>query len=87
MFSNITSTFDENFITKSLTFYELIITKARGLTGPLFHFDVHEDIRLKGNAKIDKDDSHPGKIVTAKWYQRNKHIHPYSRWIYYMRPT
>ena len=70
-----------------LTFYELIITKARGLTGPLFHFDVHEDIRLKGNAKIDKDDSHPGKIVTAKWYQRNKHIHPYSRWIYYMRPT
>ena len=68
-----------------LTFYELIITKARGLTGPLFHFDVHEDIRLKGNAKIDKDDSHPGKIVTQKWYQRNKHIHPYSRWVYYMR--
>jgi protein FAM50 len=70
-----------------LTFYELIVRKARGLTGPLFHFDVHEDIRLKGNAKIDKDESHPGKIVTQKWYQRNKHIHPYCRWIYYMRPT
>ena len=41
--------------------------------------------RKQGNAKIDKDDSHPGKIVTQKWYQRNKHIHPYSRWVYYMR--
>jgi len=28
-----------------VTFYDLIATKARGKSGPLFHFDVHEDIR------------------------------------------
>jgi protein FAM50 len=27
------------------SFYDLIITKARGKSGPLFHFDVHDDIR------------------------------------------
>lgn len=27
------------------SFYDLIVTKARGKSGPLFHFDVHEDIR------------------------------------------
>ena len=26
-----------------VTFYELIIGKARGKSGPLFHFDVHDD--------------------------------------------
>lgn len=24
--------------------------------------------------------SHPGKIVDRKWYERNKHIFPASRW-------
>ena len=28
------------------TFYELIKTKARGKSGPLFEFGVHEDIRM-----------------------------------------
>jgi protein FAM50 len=28
------------------SFYDLIVTKARGKSGPLFHFDVHDDIRL-----------------------------------------
>ena len=28
------------------TFYDLIKTKARGKSGPLFHFDVHEDLRV-----------------------------------------
>ena len=29
----------------SLTFYELIVNKARGKSGPLFQFDVHDDVR------------------------------------------
>lgn len=66
-----------------LTFYELIVSKARGLTGPLFHFDVHDDVRLVGDLRIDRDDSHPGKIITSTWYSRNKHIFPASRWKYY----
>ena len=28
------------------TFYELIVNKARGKSGPLFHFDVHDDVRV-----------------------------------------
>ena len=28
------------------TFYDFIVTKARGKSGPLFTFDVVEDIRL-----------------------------------------
>ncbi len=27
------------------SFYDLIVTRARGKSGPLFHFDVHDDIR------------------------------------------
>lgn len=27
------------------SFYDLIVTKARGKSGPLFHFDVHDDVR------------------------------------------
>lgn len=75
---------EDCIIPHHLTFYELIISKARGLTGPLFHFDVHDDVRLVGNARIDKDDSHPGKVITSTWYSRNKHIYPASRWKYYV---
>lgn len=38
------------------TFYDFIVTKARGKSGPLFSFDVHEDIRIKSDARIEKDE-------------------------------
>jgi protein FAM50 len=64
-----------------ITFYDLIVTKARGKSGPLFHFDVHEDIRIGAvDSRVEKDESHPGKVVERKWYDRNKHIFPASRW-------
>jgi len=65
------------------TFYDLIVTKARGKSGPLFHFDVHDDVRLVQDVRIEKDESHAGKIVTRAWYERNKHIFPASRWEVY----
>lgn len=65
---------------KHFTFYDLIVTKARGKSGPLFRFDVHDDVRLINNARVEKEDSHPGKIVERRWYERNKHIFPASRW-------
>jgi protein FAM50 len=65
------------------TFYDLIVTKARGKSGPLFHFDVHDDIRMVNDARIEKDESHPGKIVERSWYEHNKHIFPASRWEIY----
>ncbi|XP_020241339.1 protein XAP5 CIRCADIAN TIMEKEEPER isoform X2 [Asparagus officinalis] len=62
------------------SFYELIINKARGKSGPLFHFDVHEDVRTIADATIEKDESHAGKVVERHWYDKNKHIFPASRW-------
>jgi len=62
------------------TFYDFIVTKARGKSGPLFTFDVKEDIRLQHDASIEKDESHAGKVVLRNWYERNKHIFPASRW-------
>jgi protein FAM50 len=90
-----------------VTFYDLIVTKARGKSGPLFHFDVHDDVRfvcvivfrtnpyvicfpltyailrLTNDARIEKDESHPGKVVERRWYEKNKHIFPASRWEIY----
>jgi hypothetical protein len=62
------------------TFYELIKTKARGKSGPLFDFGVTEDIRLVNDATKEKTDSHAGKVVERHWYDRNKHIFPANRW-------
>ena len=56
------------------------MNKARGKSGPLFNFDVHDDVRLLADASIEKDESHAGKVVERSWYQRNKHIFPASRW-------
>ncbi len=61
----------------------MIVTKARGKSGPLFHFDVHDDVRLVSDATIEKDESHPGKVVQRSWYERNKHVFPASRWEIY----
>jgi len=62
------------------TFYDFIVSRARGKTGPLFDFGAHEDIRLRHDATIEKDESHAGKVVIRGWYDRNKHIFPASRW-------
>lgn len=63
-----------------LTFYDLILSKARGKSGPLFCFDVHEDVRVVNDARVEKNESHPGKVVKSSWYERNKHIFPANRW-------
>lgn len=62
------------------SFYDFIVTKARGKSGPLFNFDVHEDVRLVADARVEKDESHAGKVVLRSWYEKNKHIFPASRW-------
>lgn len=62
------------------TFYDFIVTKARGKSGPLFTFDVHDDVRMTNDATLEKEDSHAGKVLLRHWYERNKHIFPASRW-------
>jgi protein FAM50 len=69
----------------NITFYDLIKDKARGTSGPLFNFGVHEDIRMSNDSRIEKDESHAGKIVDRKWYERNKHIFPACRWEAYSK--
>lgn len=54
--------------------------KARGKSGPLFSFDVHDDVRIVSDASVEKDESHAGKVLLRNWYERNKHIFPASRW-------
>ncbi len=66
--------------TQHYTFYDFIINKARGKSGPLFNFDVYDDVRLLADATKEKDESHTGKVVERSYYQRNKHIFPASRW-------
>ena len=64
-----------------VSFHELIVNKARGKSGPLFHFDVHDDVRVMGGgAGVEKDESHAGKVIHRTWYEKNKHIFPASRW-------
>ena len=57
-----------------------MFSQARGKSGPLFSFDVHEDVRLLSDATVEKDESHAGKVLTRSWYEKNKHIFPASRW-------
>ncbi|GAU95443.1 hypothetical protein RvY_07059 [Ramazzottius varieornatus] len=71
---------EDMIIPQHYSFYDLIVTKARGKTGPLFEFDVHEDVRLLHDATREKNESHAGKVVQRTWYERNKHIFPASRW-------
>ena len=65
------------------TFYELIVNKARGKSGPLFNFDVHEDVRMVNDARVEKDESHPGKVMEKRVYERHREKFPYSRFEVY----
>eukprot|EP00929_Paragymnodinium_shiwhaense_P028311 TRINITY_DN16433_c0_g1_i3.p1 TRINITY_DN16433_c0_g1~~TRINITY_DN16433_c0_g1_i3.p1 ORF type:complete len:354 (-),score=133.77 TRINITY_DN16433_c0_g1_i3:287-1348(-) len=70
---------EDLIIPSNITFHELIKERARGKTGPLFNFDVKDDLRIS-DVRVQRDDSHAGKIVDRKWYERNKHIFPANRW-------
>ena len=71
---------EDLIIAHHYSFYDFIVTKARGKSGPLFNFDVHDDVRYVNDARLEKDESHAGKVCLRSWYERNKHIFPASRW-------
>ncbi|CAL1533731.1 unnamed protein product [Lymnaea stagnalis] len=62
------------------SFYDFIVTKARGKSGPCFNFDGNDEIRIVNYDKVEKSESHAGKVCLRSWYERNKHIFPASRW-------
>jgi protein FAM50 len=78
--SNLMYIKEDLIIPHHYTFYDLIIMQARGKSGPLFAFDVHDDVRLVNDATVEKHESHSGKVVDRKWYERNQHVFPASRW-------
>lgn len=39
------------------------MNKARGKSGPLFNFDVHDDVRLVADATIEKDEVRSSAIA------------------------
>jgi len=71
---------EDLIIPQTNTFYDFIVSRARGKSGPLFNFDVREDVRLAYDASVETEESHAGKVVLRSWYDRNKHIFPASRW-------
>ncbi len=38
---------------------------------------------MLSDARVEKDESHPAKVVERRWYERNKHIFPATRWEVY----
>ena len=38
---------------------------------------------MQGDARVEKDESHAGKVVERHWFDKNKHIFPASRWEVY----
>ncbi|EGF81292.1 hypothetical protein BATDEDRAFT_24147 [Batrachochytrium dendrobatidis JAM81] len=71
---------EDLLIPSHYSFYDFIINKSRGKSGPLFNFDVRDDVRLVNDAHIETEDSHAGKVMERSWYENNKHIFPASRW-------
>ena len=64
--SNLMYVKEDLVLPHNMSFYDLIISKARGKSGPLFHFDVYDDIRLEHNANVEKEESHAGETPQSK---------------------
>jgi hypothetical protein len=47
------------------TFYDFIVNKARGKSGPLFNFDVHDDVRMLADATVEKDEVSFSQLLPA----------------------
>ena len=74
---------EDMILPQTLTFYELIVSKAQGRSGPLFQFDVQEVAAATFDPRLKSQDTHAGKVVERHWYSKNKHIFPYNRWEVY----
>lgn len=48
---------------QNITFYELIVNRAMGKSGPLFQFDLHEHAAVNFDPRVKSQDSHAGARV------------------------
>ncbi|EGD77535.1 hypothetical protein PTSG_08633 [Salpingoeca rosetta] len=70
---------EDTIVPQHYTFYDLIVTKARARTGPLFDEKAIVDVHVRSDATIEKE-THIGKVCTRNWYEKHKHIFPASSW-------
>jgi len=61
------------------SFYDIIVTKAQGRSGPLFVFGDKVEIQVVDNVTV-ADHSHVGRVLERLWFERNRHIFPASCW-------
>lgn len=66
---------EDKIVPHEYTFQELIESEAYGVKGPLFKLVRTGDKWL--------DTGYTIKILERKWYEKNKHIFPASRWTIY----
>eukprot|EP00887_Chlorella_sp_A99_P001552 scaffold8.g1552.t1 len=78
--SNLMYVKEDIIMPHNMSFYELIINKAQGRSGPLFQFDLQEHAIAAFDPRMKSQDSHAGKVVDRHWYNHNKHIFPASHW-------
>ena len=81
--SNLMYIKEDMILPHNVTFYDLIVNRAQGRSGPLFQFDLQEKAAATFDPRLKSQDSHAGKVVERHWYSRNKHIFPYSLWEVY----
>ncbi|KAL9653137.1 hypothetical protein ABK040_006353 [Willaertia magna] len=65
------------------SFYDLIVNKAKGKTGVMFRFDVHDDVRNISDATKEKQDAHPSKVLDRRYFEKHKSELPYCKWEVY----
>ena len=65
------------------TFHHFIVNQVQGKSGPLYEFEVKDDVRLVNDVNVATKHAHAGKVVEKVWYERNKHIFPASKWEVY----
>ncbi|CAK9042697.1 Protein XAP5 CIRCADIAN TIMEKEEPER [Durusdinium trenchii] len=71
---------EDLIIPNFVTFYDLITSKSRGISGVLNDFTVKDDVRLVTDVRVAGQEAHAGKVCERFWYERNKHIFPASKW-------
>lgn len=66
---------EDYIIPHHICFHDLIRKRAKGKSGPLFDFGVHEDVRMHSDHRIQNSESHAGRsslncilsILTLPW--------------------
>ncbi len=64
----------------------MIVNKARGKSGPLFHFDAHDDVRMRMDARVEKEDVRRRTRAAARGRARTPLGWDVTRWVGHAEP-